>query len=786
MPAERFTQAAAVALRRHIGTAGGIEIFVVGTLDERGLVAEVEVHARGNDHTVNAPHGRARAGQVVIHNHPSGDVRPSAPDMELAAQFGEDGVGFVIVDNPVSVAQWVVEPHVRKLLPIDRDALLAAFDVLLPGAFPGWEARPGQREMALAVARTFDDGGVAALEAGTGTGKSLAYLVPAVLWAVQNDRRVVVSTYTRTLQAQLATDDLPVLARVLPHRAAVLKGRNNYVCRRKLQLAVEEGLGGAARVAAWAHNSSTGDFSEAGFALDEELQDRVESDTDQTLRAACPHFNTCFYYQARRAAAAAHVVIVNHALLFRDLVAKADSGGRGILPAFDRLVLDEGHHLEDAATRAGDSRLSALAVRRALAPLLPGRKRPGALDRIGAGVAAAASAAITAADLAVQARDTAEVGFAGLADHATVPVRVRGPAPDAPFFETLIEELERAAAALGAVEAALDEPKLPTGQRQPLLDVQRGRRRLQDHAQLAAAFLDDKEGRVRFLDPGKRGVAAANAPLEIGAFVRRHLQEGMAATVLTSATLAVNGNAEPWLNRVGLTGATFEAFPSPFDYAQQALLALPRDLPPPDAPEAPERIAALLAEAIECSRGGAFVLCTSYAAVEDLGQRVQALLGGRYAVLRQGKGSRELLLDRFRDDRGSVLFGTDSFWEGVSVKGDGLRLVAIPRLPFRVPTEPVAQARHELLVQRGLDPFRAWSLPDAVLRLRQGFGRLIRTASDRGAILVCDRRLHEMWYGRVFLASLPAARRVSGPSRLVLQTLREFYAARPAIQPPER
>jgi ATP-dependent DNA helicase DinG len=775
--AERFAPTGAAALRRQIALAGGIEVFAVGTLDERGNVARIEVHARGNEGAVNAPHGRARAGQVVVHNHPSGNVRPSEADMALAAQFGEDGVGFVIVDNEVERAQWVVEPHARVLRPIDRTALVEVFDAALPAAFPGWEPRPGQREMALAVARALDEGGVVALEAGTGTGKSLAYLAPAVLWALANDRRVVVSTYTRTLQAQLAADDLPALARVLPHRSAVLKGRGNYLCRRRLQLALDEGVEGAERVAEWARTSATGDFAEAGFDLDDDLLDRVESDTDQTLRAACPHFNTCFYYQARRAAAAAHLIVVNHALLLRDLAAKAESGGRGILPDFDRVILDEGHHLEDAATRAGDARLSAVAVRRAVAPLLPRRNRPGALDRLAARAETAASPAATATDLAVRARDTAEVGFTGLAEHARVPVRVVGAPPDSEFFATLAEELQEAAAALGGLEAAVDESKIPANQRQPLLDVQRARRRLQAQADVAVAFLAEDADRVRFLDPGKRGVAAAHAPLDIGTFVRKHLQDGMATTVLTSATLAVNGNAGPWLARVGLADAHFEAFPSPFDYGRQALLALPRDLPRPDAPNAREGVAELLVGAIEASRGGAFVLCTSYAAVDELGDRVNAALGGRFAVLRQGKGSRERLLARFRDDRGSVLFGTDSFWEGVSVKGDALRLVAIPRLPFRVPTEPVAQARHERLVERGVDPFRAWSLPEAVLRLRQGFGRLIRTGTDRGAVLICDRRIHEMWYGRVFLASLPPARRITAPGRAVLAAMREFYAA---------
>ena len=783
MASTRFTIDASAALRRAILEAGGVEVFAVGTLDGQREVAEIAVHARGTEQSVNALHGRARAGQVVIHNHPSGSLRPSDPDMVLAGQFGEDGVGFIIVDNAVSRAQWVVEPLAKTMKPIDRALLLSIFDERLPREFAGWEPRPGQREMALRIADALDEGGVVALEAGTGTGKSLGYLVPSVLWAVANDHRVVVSTYTRTLQAQLVADDLPALATVFPHRSAVLKGRNNYLCRRKLGIAVQDQVEGAAQVADWAATTRSGDLGDLPFDLEEDLRDRVESDTDQTLRARCPHFHQCFYYEARRTAAAAHLVVVNHALLFRDLSMKAGGGGRGMLPDFDRVILDEGHHLEEAATRAGDTRISALALRRALAPLLPRRNRPGALDRLVERVPAVRALAAAAAQAATHARDTADVGFEGLADHVSVPTRVIGPPPDAGFFADLVEDLQRAAATLGAVELALDEVELTTSQMQPVLDVQRARRRLQEQATTAQAFLDDDEGRVRFLDPGKRGISAANAPLDIGAFVHRTLREGMAATVLTSATLAVNGSAEPWLARVGLTGAGFSQFESPFDFARQAILGLPKDLPPPDAPDFYERVAAVIAGAIDASRGGAFVLCTSYAAVDELSSRVDALLGGRYALLRQGKSGRERLLSRFRDDHGSVLFGTDSFWEGVSVKGDALRLVLIPKLPFRVPTEPVAQARQERLVKRGQDPFRTWSLPEAVLRLRQGFGRLVRTATDRGAVVVCDRRLHEMWYGRVFLASLPPARRVVGPSRALIEALREFYGTASSANP---
>ncbi|MFZ5480393.1 MAG: helicase C-terminal domain-containing protein [Myxococcota bacterium] len=771
----RFTTDAAAALRAAIAEAGGIEVFAVGDVDAKGRVERVEVHARGTEDAVLALRSRPRAGQVVIHNHPSGVLRPSEPDTQLAGAFGEDGVGFVIVDNEVTRSQWVVEPHAKKEVPVDDAALAAFFERDLPAALPGWEPRPGQLAMARSVARALAGGGVLVLEAGTGTGKSLAYLAPAALWAIANDRKVVVSTFTKTLQGQLVGDDLPTLAKVVPVRFAVLKGRANYLCRRKLEGAIR--TPGVEAIAAWAATSATGDVAELGFEVHDDDWDAVESDPDQTLRARCPHFNSCFYYQARRAAAAAHVIVVNHALLLADLQVKSVNENAGILPRYDRVLLDEAHHLEQAATLATQCRVSATTYTRAIAPLVgrPG-KRAGSLERVGTRWASTARATGEAHLAAAALRDLAKVGYEALAGEHEVPVRVTDEPPRAEFFAELLEQTERVAARLGAVQAAMEGEEVKVAEAQPLLDVARARRRLEEAAAGIRGFLDDDADRCRFLDPGQRGVAAAHAPIDVGPVVRRLLAEGLHATVLTSATLAVNGRIEHYLARTGLDGAGFETFPSPFDYREQAILALPKDLPAPDAPGWIDAVGAVIVEAIEASRGGAFVLCTSHAAVNELADRAHAALGTRHAILRQGRGAKGKLLQHFREDRGAVLFGTDSFWEGVSVRGEGLRLVIIPRLPFRVPTEPVAQARYERLKASGQDPFRAYALPEAVLKLRQGFGRLVRSGTDRGAVLVLDRRLHEMWYGRVFLASLPAARRVVGPTRSVVDQLRSFYA----------
>ncbi|MCK6506147.1 helicase [Myxococcota bacterium] len=871
-PDTRFTPPAAEAFAAAIADAGGVEVFAVGRLDADGRVAEIEVHCRGNASAVPALLRAPRPGEVVIHNHPSGLLQASEADLHLAGRYGEDGVGMVITDNLVRRALWVVEPTRRVQRPVDPAEVRDFFERALPRALPGFEARPGQLEMALEVARAFSEGHkerpvVAALEAGTGTGKSLAYLVPAALWALANDARVAVATYTITLQGQLAESDLPLLGRAgLQVRTAVLSGRGNYLCRRRLAEAVaeldEEGAPADAegtdasapairRLAAWAEGARRGSRGDLGFPVPEDAWERVRSDHDQTLRARCPHFARCLYYEARRDAALAQVVVVNHHLLLADLALKRDTGGDGILPRFDRVVIDEAHHLEDAATGLFTEELTALAVRRAVAPLLPrrGGRAHGALDRIRqhyapaiqaeAGPEQARRLASRCDDAQAEldaVRDEVDLALRALADELRAPSpspssaegpeggEAGEPPPDEagvlrlttelrqgprwqqalqPALEEVARRLDAAAARLARIDQALDGlPEAALLARpQPALDLRRGQRRLAEKAALASSLGADQPERVQWLSPqaAPRGPASArlaSAPIEVGPTLRSRVFEAMEAAVLTSATLTVGGRFEHVLGRLGLPASLdgsdptlregqesgpFElrtaTFPSPFDYASQALLALPRDLPPPEDPRYLAWTARFTVQAIRASGGGAFVLCTSHAMVQTLHAACRAELGDRLPLLRQGELSRGRLLERFRDHQDAVLFGTDSFWEGVSVSGRALRLVLIPRLPFRVPTDPVQQARHERLAAQGQDPFRAFSLPEAVLRLRQGFGRLVRTQADRGAVAILDRRVHERWYGRVFLQSLPPAARAVGPARAVLERLRDFFGA---------
>jgi ATP-dependent DNA helicase DinG len=840
----RFTPEAAASYRKQIAEAGGIELFAIGRLNPTGEVAELEVHCRGTSDSVPALLSRPRPGEVVIHNHPSGVMEASAADMGLASRYGEDGVGVVITDNEVRRALWVVEPYRRELKPVCLDRVREVLTDDLARVIPEYEAREGQIDMALSVAQAFNEEHIAALEAGTGTGKSLAYLVPAVLWALENEGRVAISTYTLTLQNQLATADLPLLHKTeLSFEHAVMKGRSNYLCRRKHAEALAEETEDEAlkhlltELREWIQVTPDGTRADLALEISEDNWERVASDHDQTLRARCPHFNTCFYYQARRQAARSQVLVLNHALLLADLHIKSQTGGDGILPRFDRVIIDEAHHLEDAATSLLDERVTARAVRRAIAKLLPRKGKAGALSRVH-GHLLSINSPLDASEKK-RVTKTTDLLMALLPElqtdsaHWMEQLYMDALSPEQPTWRLVppsrkqeawihqlqptideaAERLRQVARHVGVIDEIIDgiPPLKRPGPAQPRFELARAQARLADFSRICHAFSTDDPDSVKWIGeaPGRSKpprAALRMAPVNVGEMLRNLLFDTQSTVVMTSATLTVRGHFDHFLHRVGLkemelladtpeTPQTLEetpyqsepegllarletaVFPSPFDYARQALLALPRDFPVPDDPRFEAWVKRAVIRAIELTGGGLFVLCTSHQLVGSLHSEAQEQLGDRYVLLRQGQMGRHRLLDRFRTEGNAVLFGTDSFWEGVSVSGKALRMVLIPRLPFRVPTEPVQLARYERLEEQGLDPFRNYALPQAVLRLRQGVGRLIRTQRDRGTVLLLDRRAMERWYGRIFLGSLPPMQRLGGPMRAVLDRLEHFYRA---------
>ena len=840
-PIDRYlTGRARVAISEAIEEAGGNEVFFVGRPGPVGPVDDVEVHCRGHKTAVPALQQAGQPGDVVIHNHPSGRLIPSEPDLALASHFGQEGVGFFIVDNAAEAIYVVVEPTTDRRKPIEAEAVRSAFEArgALPDLVEGYEPRPGQVNMAVAVAETQNRGGLLVVEAGTGTGKSLAYLLPAAMRALGSGERVAVATRTRHLQQQLLDREVPLIRRLHPDLVvAILKGRGNYLCRRKLADRLEDLDGSDSpdpaersflhQVRDWVQASPVGDLDDLPFVPDRQLWDLVSSSTEHTLRVRCPHYERCFYYSSRRRAARAHLLLVNLHLLLADRALRRDGVSGGLLPKYEHVVLDEAHHLEDVATDFAGRDVSSFALVLQLGRIRPARGRRKGLGTrlhraleeedvtddstrlLGAVETLLERTEACRVELRLQMEDVGEAlwdAAGGSGDdpdpdrRRTRTIRLEDDlAEKRPGLHGLLEDrldslaagLVRVAKAIHAVREVLSDMPEAFARKalQIGLDLRTVQRRLTESATALGVMLTPDKDTVRWVEVTRQRDRAPDPrfklrPVEVAELVRTLVLEGPRSTVMTSATLSVADSFDHYCDRVGLRGdeaaerrLTTMRIPSPFDYGSQVLLAVPSDLPDPRDGGYAQGIARAVASAIRIAEGRTFVLFTSYRMLNQVAVAVGRELGRDWTILRQGELPRDRLLDLFRRGRRTALFGTDSFWEGVDVRGDALSCVVLPKLPFRVPSEPVQQARAERVEQAGGDSFRDLSVPQAVLKFRQGFGRLIRHRSDRGVVLVLDTRVIRKGYGRRFLRSLPPGLEAEvAPLDRILQEMARFLA----------
>ena len=827
-------------LRFTIQEAQGNEVFFLGTTDESGVLREVDPLARGNDSAVPALLQVASPGNVILHNHPSGHLVPSDADLELASHYGNQGVGFYIVNNSADQVYVVVEAFKKPVSP-----MLAVPEILqmfapggaLANRFSDYHHRPAQETMAETVAETFNHSRVALIEAATGTGKSLAYLIPAILWAVRNRKRVVVSTNTINLQEQLINKDIPQLQQVLDceFNAVLVKGMGNYLCLDKLQaldqqgkLFLEEEWADFTALSQWARKTSDGSRSDLSLNVSSALWEKVSCESDTCTRIKCDHYSRCFFYKARRQAAAADLLVVNHHLLFADLAVRRATGryhDAAVLPPYSRLILDEAHNVEDIATEYFGVQVSKLSLRRLLARFYQVAKRgtvreKGAipillarLHSLGKGVDPALSGRIeehVRSRLLPELEQTSFLADGVFNDCAAwFEARSREPSVERKvrFTSDLyrqedwkvtilarIHQLLQAAQVLYGNLRAVDRllTNLPEETRESLQRQRIELNALTDRLEattvtLAEIFGVEENGKVRWIQwsPSRSGkrVTFRQVPLYIGELLRRNVFEKFATVVMTSATLTSEKRFDFLKERLGLqqdpdSRLVELALPPVFDYRRQAILAIPTDLPYPDHPDFAEALGRFLLRALDASQGKALVLFTSYALLKRTYQCLaQPLSALGIAALKQGDAPRHRLTHHFRRDKTSVLFATASFWEGVDVAGEALENLVLTKLPFSVPREPVVAARAEDIRNRNGNPFLEYIVPQAVIRFRQGFGRLIRDRKDRGCILILDRRVLEKSYGRTFLDSLPDCRRVAGKSDRVLENLREFFGS---------
>jgi ATP-dependent DNA helicase DinG len=615
----------------------------------------------------------------------------------------------------------------------------------LQRALPDFRARSQQARMAERVGHALAGRAALIVEAGTGTGKTFAYLVPALL----SGARVLISTGTRALQDQLFSKDLPLVAGALgrPARVAVLKGRANYLCLHRLsQAQAQLDLEGAVapdraleRVRRWSHATRTGDLAEVrGLSDSHPIWPTVTSTRDNCLGVHCEEFSRCHVAGARRAAQEADIVIVNHHLLLADLVLKEDGFG-DILGSADALILDEAHQLPDLATQF----LGASVSSRRIESVVKGVR----MELEGAAGRATALSPGIAADVARVLDDVEEDMRALAVELPRGAVRVGWSEMTLEFAALAIELGE----SLRALETGLGSAGAETG----LAHI--GARAGELAAALASVAAADTTDGARTVETTGRGFTLSLVPFDIAERFQMLVRARPCAWIFTSATLSVGDDFSHFSKRLGFADTEELKIESPFDYARQSLLYLPPGLPNPATPGYTEAVIATALPLIEASRGGAFVLFTSHRALARGAALLRAQWGefAPHRIYVQGEAPRERLLDDFRADGNGVLLGTTSFWEGVDVKGEALRLVIIEKLPFGSPEDPLVKARIEHLQMQGGNGFRDYQLPEAALALKQGVGRLIRSEDDFGVVAICDPRLSTKGYGKVFLTALP-------------------------------
>lgn len=803
-------------IRNEIKNAGGNEVFFTGTIDEEGLVTAVKVGSRGNEHTVAVNFSDSRnllQASVLIHNHPGGNLTPSEADLGVAANASENAQGFYIINNSVTEIYVVVEPvkpHKIQKLDVEEAGFYISEGGSLSKISRNFEERPVQIELLKNIADSFNKNALGVFEAGTGVGKSYAYLIPSVLWALKNKERVIVSTGTINLQQQLCEKDLPAVEKILrtPFKYILMKGRQNYVCKRRLSDAgatrdlfdsdVEE----MDKIIEWEKQTATGSRSDLAFMPSESVWSRINSESDACMGMRCPYHAECYVMKVRKQAADANIIVVNHHLLFADIESRIEGAGyddTAVLPPFRRIIFDEAHGIESAATSFFSESFTRFKINKLINQMY--RKRKNA----------------DSGHLCTLAILSSNEEKAGLASEMTAKIKndilnfeiacldLLGNESTKRLYEATARDFGPALVAIGELSQSLgkftdlihlimegiddDDKDTPAWWESKTVV-----RRLEAYVLLLKSFCtwDEKRGNVYWIQKKRLPPAMAqdnanaeyvtltSTPLEIANMMNEGVFEPMQSVIFTSATLRTGRDFYFWMNRTGVTFAEKERvrcleFQSPFPYDKNMLFAVPNDAPMADSMEYQQYIEMAIPRLIQAAEGRTLVLFTSRESLNSAHRAAQSYLKGFTGrIMKQGEDDPGRLLDAFKSEAESVLFATDSFWQGVDVPGDSLMQVVIVKLPFTVPNDPVFTARSDAIRARGGNPFMELSVPEAVIKFRQGIGRLIRRSDDKGVVTVLDRRIYEKRYGSIFTASMPDCKRAYEPLSELTKKINHF------------
>lgn len=795
---DKISSAAREVMRIEIAEAQGNEVFFRGIPDENGVVQEVQVLARGNSYSVPAILKAMRKGEVIIHNHPSGFLYPSDADIEVASIYSNrmDGASY-IVNNDVSDIYVIIELFKDENVKIDIAPYFEKTG-LLSQTFKGFEYRDEQLHMAKHIEKGLNSEIPVIVEAGTGTGKTLAYLIPSIEWAIKNRKRVVISTNTINLQEQLLNKDIPIAKRVIQgdFKYILVKGRGNYLCNRKYHnlamgdTSIIEDFSPSQKnqfveIIKWGNQTEIGDKGELPFEVDNSVWELFQSETDMCSGNKCPYKAECFFLKSREEKKKADILITNHHMYFSDLAIRKEIGFNteySILPEYGLVVFDEAHNIEKVARDYFSYEASKYSFTKTMNQIFTTegkKKNTGALDFI------------------LKYIKSAEIDSRGILEREIEEIKLKHKSlyiSGREYFNHIIDVFSKGEMGTFTFRAKKEEmensPFLNTltdykdsflsDYNSYIRKVRELIKELKDEEDTAghindfSKYVDRLDGFInnfRFIhdfsddefiywievNSRKSNSKLVATPLKIDGELQKNLYLNLKQIIFTSATIAIGSDFSYFKESIGLDKNTLEkVIHSPFDYDRQMKVYIPNDVPNPSEKNFIDDVSEFLKVQLIASKGKAFVLFTSYQMLNYVYYMIrEELERNGIQLFIQGMTSRTHLVNMYTAGKNPVLFGTDSFWEGVDIKGNQLSNVIIVKLPFKVPSDPVTEAIIEHITAQGKNSFTEYQVPEAVIKFKQGIGRLIRSKTDSGTITILDNRVVTKRYGRFFIDSIP-------------------------------
>jgi len=789
-----FSDSAISFMRKTIEEAKGTEVFFAGYFDEtKQKITEVEAITFGNFDLTPVFLLKAYSCDAVIHNHPNGSLIPSDQDLYLAEKLmNMSGISSVIINNDVTVARIIFflpfsEREVKK---IKKEDILKYFKKDGPfSSIDDFEERESQIKMAEKVLDAFNENKKVIIEAPTGTGKSLSYLIPSIFWAIINREKVIISTYTKNLQHQLVDKDLFFLKNNLEQRFSysIIKGRGNYLCKNKLDEAISDSLFEDKtiyeEIREWAKNSN-GDLEELPFQIISQIYQEISSTPDTCLHKKCKYFKTCFYNMAKQKAFSSDIIISNHSLTILSLIDEREFFS--LLPKTTRIVFDEAHNLKKAAYLSLEEVISSYSIKNKVNRLYyEGKKASGVLKKL---LDITEEKEIVASLIEntrffSQKLETFLFGVYSELSKKTEKekdsLRVTSPIIEKEFFVEIEEDIKIFADnILKAVKEIRKKDRVE--EKRPLLLKQL--ENTADYLVAVLSFLEVlykgcPEDIVEWIDvdKSKNSFVIHRVPIDPFDEFSSVMKERINTAIFCSATLSIENDFSVFKESIKIKDVETLMLPSVFDYERQVKILIPSDINYSE--DINEKQMEIIKKAIEITEGGTLVLCTSFSQVNKIKNYLRE--NTFFSILSQQEESKVAIIDKFKKNS-SVLIGVDSFWEGIDIKGNTLRSLIIVKLPFSPPNTPLQQALYERAEKEGKNSFISISLPEAVIKLKQGFGRLIRGKEDRGTVLILDPRIIKKQYGKKFINSLPSTKNntLIGNSELILKEIKMFHVKR--------